>query len=53
MLLSKGMEALKINRNWCISLKRKASQGGEHKLDNINVIHDKCYEQRQTQRNSY
>ena len=25
-------EALKVNQNWCISLKRKASTGGEYKL---------------------
>jgi RNA-directed DNA polymerase len=45
-------EALKINQNWFISLKRKASLGGEYKLDNIDVVHDKCYEQWQTQRTS-
>lgn len=42
--------ALKINQNWSISLKRKASQGGEYKLDNIDVVHDKCYTQWQTKR---
>ena len=45
-------EALKIKQNWCISLKRKASKGGEYKLDNIDVVHGKCYEQWQTQRTS-
>ena len=45
-------EALKINQNWCISQKRKASQGGEYKLDNIDVVHDKCYTQWQTKRTS-
>ncbi|MFL5744138.1 MAG: hypothetical protein ACJ751_05700 [Niastella sp.] len=45
-------EALKINQNWCLSLKKKASLGGEYKLDNIDVVHDKCYGQWQTQRAS-
>jgi len=38
-------EKLKLSQNWCISLKRKASKGGEYKADNIDVIHKKCYEQ--------
>lgn len=38
-------EALKIGHNWCISLKKKASKGGEYKSDNIDVIHNKCCEE--------
>ena len=45
-------EALKVNQNWCLSLKRKASKGGEYKLDNIDVVHDKCYTEWQTKRTS-
>jgi RNA-directed DNA polymerase len=43
-------ETLKVNQNWCISLKRKASQGGEYKIDNLDVVHDKCYTEWQTKR---
>jgi RNA-directed DNA polymerase len=38
-------EELKMNQNWQISLKRKASKGGEYKMANIDVIHNKCYDQ--------
>jgi RNA-directed DNA polymerase len=43
-------EELKIGQNWCISLKRKASNGGEYKSDNMDVIHNRCYEEWQTKR---
>lgn len=36
---------LKIVNHWYISLKRKASKGGEYKSDNFDVIHKKCYEE--------
>jgi len=36
---------LTIEKNWCISLKRKASKGGEYKSDNFDVVHRKCYEE--------
>ncbi|WPV67051.1 group II intron reverse transcriptase/maturase [Chitinophaga sp. LS1] len=42
------LEELKVNQNWCISLRRKASKGGEYKSENMNVIHKKCYEKWQT-----
>lgn len=43
-------EALKINQGWYISLRRKASKGGEYKSDNLDVIHKKCYEKWQAKR---
>jgi RNA-directed DNA polymerase len=45
-------EELKLNQNWCISLKRKTSKGGEYKSDNIDVIHKVCYEEWQTRRSA-
>ena len=36
-----------------ISLKKKASKGGEYKSDNIDVIHKKCYEQWQKKRTAF
>ena len=36
---------LTINQRWCISLKRKASIGGEYKLGNMDIVHSGCYEQ--------
>lgn len=45
-------EALKITQNWCISLKRKASNGGEYKFGNMDIIHKKCYEEWQVKRHN-
>ena len=47
------LEELKVKQNWCISLRRKASKGGEYKSDNIDVIHKKCYEEWQTKSTAY
>ena len=38
------LEALKLGHNWCVTLRKKASKGGEYKSDNIDVIHNKCYD---------
>lgn len=38
-------EELKIKQNWCISLRRKASKGGEYQSANMDIIHNKCYEE--------
>lgn len=46
-------EELKIGHNWCVSLKRKASKGGEYKLDNIDVIHKRCYDEWQKKRSAF
>jgi RNA-directed DNA polymerase len=43
-------EELKISQNWCISLKQKASDGGEYKPANADIIHKKCYEAWQSKR---
>lgn len=37
-------EELKIGQNWCLSLRKKTSKGGEYKSDNIDVIHKMCLE---------
>lgn len=46
-------EELKIGHNWCVSLKRKASKGGEYKSNNIDVIHNKCYDEWQKKRSAF
>jgi len=46
-------EEIKIGNNWCISLRKKASRGGEYKSDNIDVIHNKCCEQWQKKRTAF
>jgi len=43
-------EELKISQNWCISLKRKASKGGEYMPGNADIIHRKCYQEWQSKR---
>jgi RNA-directed DNA polymerase len=37
-------ERITIKHHWYISLKRKASKGGEYKFGNIDIIHSGCYE---------
>ncbi len=44
---------LKIRQNWCISLKKKASKGGEYQWDNIAIIHKECYEKWQMIRTAW
>ena len=44
---------LNIASNWCISLKKKASKGGEYKSDNIDIIHSKCYDEWQKKRTAF
>jgi RNA-directed DNA polymerase len=46
-------EKLKIENNWCISLKKKTSKGGEYKSDNMDVIHSKCYDEWQKKRTAF
>lgn len=43
-------EELKITQNWCVSLKQKASKGGEYKPGNADIIHRKCYDEWQSKR---
>jgi RNA-directed DNA polymerase len=44
---------LKLGHNWCISLKKKASKGGEYKSDNMDVIHNRCYDEWQKKRTAF
>jgi RNA-directed DNA polymerase len=44
---------IKIENNWCMSLKKKASKGGEYQSDNIDVIHAKCYDDWQKKRTAF
>jgi RNA-directed DNA polymerase len=46
-------EEVKVKQNWCISLKKKTSKGGEYKSDNIDVIHKECYDLWQSKRYAY
>ena len=46
-------EELNIANNWYISLKKKASKGGEYKSDNIDIIHTKCYDEWQQKRTAF
>jgi RNA-directed DNA polymerase len=39
---------LRIQQNWCISLKRKSSIGGEYQSSNMDIIHHHCYEKWQS-----
>lgn len=43
-------QRLTINQRWGISLKRKASIGGEYRLDNMDIVHSCCYEQWQREK---
>jgi len=36
-------QKLTINQRWCINLKRKASKGGEYRLDNMDIVHVNCH----------
>ena len=36
-------QKLTINQRWCVSLKRKASMGGEYKSDNMDIVHIYCH----------
>jgi len=41
---------LDITQHWYISLKKKASKGGEYVSDNLDIIHKQCYAQWQDKR---
>jgi len=43
-------EEPKISQNWVISLKMKASKGGEYKPGNTDIIHRRCYDEWQSKR---